>query len=74
MTLKWSEVYSSHVTRVGYDETTQELHVVFHDGSEWAYPGVEKGVFNSLLNTASVGRYMSRVIKPVYGSGAYKVS
>lgn len=59
-------VSSSNVQSVGYDESTETVHVLFLNGSLYAYRGVSQHVFEGLLHASSVGSYLHRNFKNVY--------
>lgn len=58
------KVSSSDLRSVGYDELTQTLVIVFHNGSyAYQYPNVPKEIYEGLMNASSKGRYFHRAIK-----------
>jgi len=64
--MKMIPVDSSNVAAVGYDVDSETLQVEFINGSIYQYFGVREDVFNGLRDAASVGRYLSTVIKGTY--------
>lgn len=63
-----SEVDSSMVEIVGYDEKTQALEVVFASGKTYRYEGVPPAVYAELMAAESKGRYMRAHIIDRYES------
>lgn len=57
-------VNSSNVAKIGYDNTTLEVH--FHSGSVYHYHNVSKALFNEFLLAKSKGKFLNSRIKPVY--------
>lgn len=63
--VRWREVESSNITRVGWD-SAKNLYVVFHGGGMYLYKGVSRQRAVALAYAESVGRYLNRTIKPHY--------
>ena len=60
-------VDSSNVEAIGYDPSTQELHVLFlKSGATYVYYNVEEWVFQEFLHADSKGTYLNTKIKPSY--------
>jgi hypothetical protein len=59
-------VDSSNIEAVGYDESTQELHVRFLSGGYYVYHEVPREIFDNLLGAPSKGSFLNREIKRVY--------
>jgi hypothetical protein len=59
-------VTSSNIEAVGYDESTQELHVRFLTGRTYVYYDVEEYRFTEMLSGGSVGGYLNQNIKKNY--------
>ncbi len=64
--IEMHEVDSSNIESVGYQSSSEELHVRFRSGRTYAYTGVPENVFLELLSAPSKGSYFNRVIKPSY--------
>lgn len=65
--MSWSKnVYSSHVTEVGYDHETGELVVKWDTGKTSAYAGVPESVAHQAAHADSVGSFLTEEIKPNY--------
>lgn len=62
------DLNSSALARVAFDESRQDLHVEFHDGSVYVYRGVTATVYLELLTAESQGGYFSRKIRNTYVS------
>lgn len=60
-------VTSSNVEAVGYDASSQELHVQFLNGRTYVYSEVEEYKFTEMLSGGSVGVYLNQNIKPNHG-------
>lgn len=59
-------VDSSNIEAVGYDDTSQELHVQFRKSGYYVYHQVPRQIFDDLLNAPSKGSFLNREIKNVY--------
>ena len=59
-------VNSSSVTRIGYDEATEDLKIQFRSGSEYVYADVPEAVYENLLTAKSVGSFVNDKIKSKY--------
>ena len=64
--IKWSNVYSSHVNRVGHDSDTGEMLVQWQSGKVSAYEGVSAEKVEDISKSASVGERIKTEIKPTY--------
>ncbi len=65
--MPWSQhVFSSMVSMVAYDETTQELAVTWAKGKRSIYSGVPEELAVQLANAPSVGQMINTEIKPYY--------
>ena len=45
-----------------YDSGLQQVHVIFRDGSPWAYDGVPQNVWRNFRRSTSPGRFINRVL------------
>ena len=62
-------VDSSSIEAIGYDVTSQELHVRFlKSGETYVYYSVEEWVFVELTQSDSKGQYFNANIRPNYQS------
>ncbi len=57
-------ITSSNIEAVGYDASSQELHVRFLTGRTYIYYEVEEYKFTEMLSGSSVGTYLNQTIKP----------
>ena len=58
-------VDSSSIEAIGYDESTQELHIKYlKSGETYVYNAVEQWRFDELMRTDSKGQYVNAEIKP----------
>ena len=65
--LEMHYVDSSNIEAIGYDPTTQELHVRFlKSGESYVYYSVEEWVFNEFMQADSKGIYLNTNIKGQY--------
>lgn len=56
MTLpKMKSVFSSHVSTIGYDPESRELHVQYRDGKRAAYVDVPPETAHNVMNAPSIG-------------------
>lgn len=69
LSLEWIEGDSSNVGAIAHDEPTDTLCVRFVNGGLYTYEGVKPNVFNDMLMSESMGKYLSNVIKSTH---AYK--
>ena len=66
------DVYSSMVSRVGWDDSTNELLVVWaKSGKTSAYAGFDEAKAYELANAPSVGQMVITEIKPQAASHRY---
>ena len=59
-------VDSSNIEAIGYDETSQELHVQFLSGSTYVYYDVPSELFDAFVAAPSKGSFLNREIKEVF--------
>lgn len=59
-------VSSSNLCSVGYDPSTATLEIEFNSGGIYQYSGVPARVYDSLMNSGSLGRYFGSHIRDVY--------
>lgn len=64
--ISWQVVESSNVQSVAYDEPSMTLAVEYLRGGLYTYEGVGEQVYASLINSASVGRYLNDAVKGSY--------
>lgn len=57
------EVKSSNLSKVGYDELTKTLKVVFKDGQEYEYSEVPSELHADLMKAESVGKFFVKFVK-----------
>lgn len=67
--VKRTDVDSSMLTSVGYDEKKNILEVEFNHGGIYEYYDVEKEIYDDLMNADSLGRYFINNIKDDYDYG-----
>ena len=66
MVPEMTPVSSSNISKIGYDEETQEVYVRFLNNSLYVYKGVPPFEYDGLLNAPSIGSYLQRNFKNVY--------
>ena len=59
-------VDSSNIEAIGYDETSQELHVQFLSGNKYVYYDVPSELFDAFMAAPSKGSFLNREIKEVF--------
>jgi hypothetical protein len=60
-------VDSKNIEAIGYDSSTQELHVRFvKSGQTYVYYNVEEWVFQELRAASSKGNFINTRVKPHY--------
>lgn len=65
--MTWEQnVYSSNVSRVGYDAEKQELYITWVRGKRSIYWPVPEELALQLANAPSVGTMLNSEIKPNY--------
>jgi KTSC domain len=64
--VKRSEVTSSNVHSVGYDEPSQTLEVRFHNGGVYQFQGVTPDEHDELMSAPSIGAHLHTRIKGKY--------
>lgn len=64
--MEMTNVDSSNVEAVGYDEESSTLQVEFKNGGIYQYFDVTEDVFIGLRDADSVGRYLHANIKGIY--------
>ena len=57
-------VDSSNVASIGFDTTSDALHVEFVGGRIYVYSPVPESTFEELMRADSKGSYINREIKP----------
>lgn len=66
--ISWTNVDSSHLEAVAYNEQTHRMAIEFKSGAFFAYEDVPMDVYYGLMGASSVGQYFDRVVKK---SGLY---
>ena len=61
-----TDVVSSNLKSVGYDESSEVLEVEFRHGGVYQYSGVPPEVHRALMDADSHGRYLAAEIKGKY--------
>lgn len=56
-------VISSHLTAMGYDETTGELQIQFWNGMIYAYYGVPAEIYQAFVTSPSLGTFFHQYIR-----------
>jgi len=61
--ITWTEVKSTNVAKVAYDENADELLIEFRSGGVYAYPSAGEAAYQDLVNNPSTGSYVNRWLK-----------
>ena len=61
-----TQVSSSNIDSIGYNEQEQGVYVRFLNGSLYVYKGVPEHEFQNLMEAPSHGSYLNRNFKNVY--------
>lgn len=61
--LKMVAVQSSNVDAVGYEAASSSMHIKFKNGATYKYADVPQGVYTALLESSSVGSFLSDNVK-----------
>lgn len=64
--MKRTNVTSSNVKSVGYDEKNELLEIEFNSGGIYLYSGVPKQVYHDLMNASSHGKFVHQQIRGKY--------
>lgn len=57
------DVKSKIICRLGYDEKTNELIVIFKTGKRYLYSNVSKSEFKAIIEAESIGSAFTTIIK-----------
>lgn len=58
-------VTSSNIAQIGYSSSTQQLFVLFTNGSFYVYDCVSYDLFSKLINSDSVGKAFHALVRPL---------
>jgi hypothetical protein len=58
-----TEVTSSNLHAIGFDETTKTIAVHFKNGSIWHYPGANPALWDRFVAAESKGKFFNSSIK-----------
>ena len=61
-----TDVKSSNIKAIGYNDEKGEMHVAFKSGDTYAYAGVEKAHYLEAFDAASVGKFVVTQIIPKF--------
>jgi hypothetical protein len=61
-----TEVTSSNILSIGYDDEVKSLYVKFKSGKVYEYENVPASVYDELSEAESVGKYFNQMIKNNY--------
>jgi hypothetical protein len=64
--LRASNLSSSVIARVAYDEEERSLSIWFRETGRYIYSDVPKAIFDGLKKAPSAGRYFNQCIKRRY--------
>ena len=65
--MSWEkDVYSSNVSKIGYDPETKDLIITWSKGKQSIYSNVPEELAEQLANAPSVGSMLNGEIKPYY--------
>lgn len=64
--LDWTDVGSSNVQCVAYDEQSNTLAVLFTNGGLYSYDDVAMDVYVDMTHAESVGKFLNQMIKGRY--------
>ena len=60
--LKMHSVVSSNISKVGYDEESQRLDVVFNTGKVYSYEKVPKYIYTGIFEAESPGAFFRKMV------------
>ena len=61
-----TEVNSSNISHIGYDESTKTLKVRFKKGGEYHYLEVPKEIHDQLMTSKSIGAFFAKSVRSAY--------
>ena len=61
--INWTEVESSNISRIAYDESDGKIIVEFKDGGQYAYDDCSPQLFNQFRMAESAGKFFHSNIK-----------
>ena len=64
--MEMQSVNSSAISKVGYDESTQQMKIRFKQGKVYDFCRVPKHIFQGLLAASSKGTYYNNHIRDRY--------
>jgi hypothetical protein len=64
---------SSFIKNVSWDPNSEVLLVQFISDSTWAYHGVPKQIYETLVRSSSVGEYFNKNIRNKYSSHSINI-
>lgn len=67
--MQLKSVFSSHISKVGYDAESKELHVEFKNGKTAVYMDVPADVAQQVTDAPSVGTALHEIIKGRFPHG-----
>lgn len=62
--MPWTELNSSYTVGIDYNAEAKTLTVMFNDGAEWDYQGVDQHEAAGMQSAVSPGRFFAAHIKP----------
>jgi len=60
------QVKSANLSKVGYDEESELLLIVFNSGSIYEFQKVPKDLYESLMQAPSIGSFFNKTIRNRY--------
>lgn len=60
--IKLNPVFSSNIKGIGYDTQHKLMTVLFTGGSKYLYENVELDVYNSIVNSESIGKALNECV------------
>lgn len=64
--MKTAQVFSSSVNSIGFDSDIGDLKINFKSGRSYLYADVPESVYDNLMDSDSIGRFVNDKIKPKY--------
>lgn len=61
--ISWTDVDSSNVGSIAFDDKTQTICVKFKNGGLYSYIGASEEIYMGLVHANSVGQYLNQVVK-----------
>ena len=66
MAIEWTDVDSSNIEAIGFDDEDDSLFVRFNSGQEYVYYNVPEETFEAFKDADSKGKFLNEHVKGTY--------